>query len=372
MNGLTHRRVETNGIRMHLAEQGEGPLVLLCHGFPESWYSWRHQLPALAEAGFHAVAPDMRGYGQTDRPAEIDQYTMLHLVGDMVGLLDALGAEQAVIAGHDWGAPVAWHAALLRPDRFPGVIGLSVPYRPRGHVRPTTVMPQTDDAVFYQLYFQTLGVAEAELEQDVRQAIRRMLYSISGGTPPRESSVTAAGAVGMVRRTGGFLDGMMSPAVLPSWLTEADVDFYAGEFARTGFRGGLNWYRNIDRNWELLAPFAGAKVTVPALYIAGDRDVVVKFPKMDQLIANLKTFVPNLTKTIMLPGCGHWTQQERADEVNAALIAFLHEVAEDAVGSDRHREKRRRRDAAIQGSLGALRSPGLLRPARNHSSDILT
>src|SRR6266851_3215247 len=150
MTEISHRFVETNGIRMHVAEAGAGPLVVLCHGFPESWYSWRHQLPALAEAGFHAVAPDMRGYGQTDRPEAIDQYTLLHLVGDMVGLVDALGAEEAVIAGHDWGAPVAWHATLLRPDRFRGVIGLSVPFRPRGAVRPTTAMPQTDDASSYR------------------------------------------------------------------------------------------------------------------------------------------------------------------------------------------------------------------------------
>jgi pimeloyl-ACP methyl ester carboxylesterase len=153
---------------MHIAEQGSGPLVVLCHGFPESWYSWRHQLPALAAAGFHAVAPDMRGYGQTDRPEAIDQYTLLHLVGDIVGLVDALGAEPAVIAGHDWGAPVAWTAAQLRPDRFRAVIGLSVPFRPRGSARPTTVMPRTDDAIFYQLYFQEPGVAEAEFERDPR------------------------------------------------------------------------------------------------------------------------------------------------------------------------------------------------------------
>ena len=319
----THRTVATNGIRMHLTEAGTGPLVLLCHGFPELGYSWRHQLPALAEAGFRAVAPDMRGYGRTDRPEEIDQYTLLHLVGDVVGFLDALGAEQAVIAGHDWGAPVAWHAALMRPDRFRGVIGLSVPYRPRGPVRPTTVMPQTEDAVFYQLYFQTPGVAEAEFEQDVRHAIRSMLYSISGDASAREGGVTSIVAVGMVRRKGGFLDGMANPAALPSWLSEADVNFYAGEFARTGFRGGLNWYRNIDRNWELLAPFAGASVMVPALYIAGDRDPVVRFPGMDQLIPNLSRFVPQLRGTMMLPGCGHWTQQERAAEVNAAMIDFL-------------------------------------------------
>ena len=285
MSELTHRTVETNGIRMHLAEAGSGPLVVLCHGFPESWYSWRHQLPALAAAGFRAVAPDMRGYGQTDCPAAIDQYTLLHLVGDMVGLLDALGAEQAVIAGHDWGGPVAWHAALFRPDRFRAVIGLSVPYRPRGPVQPTTVMPQTDNAVFYQLYFQTPGVAEADFERDVCHTIRSILYSASGDAP------SAVGPVGMVPRQGGLLARMINPATLPAWFTEADVDFYTREFARTGFAGGLNWYRNIDRNWELLAPYAGARVLVPALYIAGDRDLVVSFPGMDRLIPNLADFV---------------------------------------------------------------------------------
>ena len=316
MSDIRHRTVETNGIRMHVAEAGRGPLVVLCHGFPESWYSWRHQLVALAEAGYHAVAPDMRGYGQTDAPAPIEDYTLLHLVGDVVGLVDALGEKTAVVAGHDWGAPVAWHSALLRPDVFRAVIGLSVPFRPRSPVRPSTLMPQTDDAIFYQLYFQTLGVAEAELQRDVRSTMRRMAYSGSGDSPARER-------LGMVSRTGGFLDATIDPETLPPWITEADIDFYTGEFARAGFRGGLNWYRNIDRNWELLAPFAGAVVTVPALYVAGDRDLVVRFPGMDQLILNLSTFVPHLRRTVMLPGCGHWTQQERAREVNEAMLEFL-------------------------------------------------
>ncbi len=323
MSQVQHRVVETNGIRLHLAEQGTGPLIVLCHGFPESWYSWRHQLPALAEAGFHAVAPDMRGYGGSDAPEAIDRYTLLHLVGDMVGLLDALGVESAVIAGHDWGAPVAWHAALLRPDRFRAVVGLSVPFRPRGSARPTTLMPQTDDAVFYQLYFQTPGVAEAELGRDVRATIRRLLYSASGDASRGERTMTNPDAVGMVPRHGGFLSRTVDPSSLPPWLSEADIEFFAGEFTRTGFRGGLNWYRNIDRNWELLAPFAGARVTVPALYVAGDRDLVVAFRGMDQLIPNLKKFVPGLRQTLMLPGCGHWTQQERPREVNAAMVDFL-------------------------------------------------
>ncbi len=269
----------------------------------------------------------MRGYGQTDRPDAIDRYTLLHLVGDMVGLLDALGEEHAVIAGHDWGAPVAWHAALLRPDRFRAVIGLSVPYRPRGPVRPTTVMPRTDDAVFYQLYFQTPGVAEAELGQDVRLSLRGILFSNSGDGPLREGGLSE-GDIGMVPRAGGLRArmgaDMATPGSLPSWITEADVDVYAAEFARTGFRGGLNWYRNIDRNWELLAPFAGAKVTVPALYVVGERDLTLGFRGSKELVANLSTFVPRLRQTIMLPGCGHWTQQERAADVDNAIIEFLH------------------------------------------------
>jgi len=320
MTEIRHRTVESNALRMHVAEAGSGPLVLMCHGFPESWYSWRHQLVALAEAGYHAVAPDMRGYGQTEAPEAIEAYTLLHLVGDMVGVVRALGESQAVIAGHDWGAPVAWHAALLRPDVFRGIIELSVPFRPRGTARPTTMMPQTDEAVFYQLYFQEPGVAEAELGRDPRATIRRLLYTGSGDMT---SSAGGAGLPGMVRRGGGFLDHTVDPYPLPSWLTLDDIDFYTGEYERTGFRGGLNWYRNIDRNWELLAPYAGALVTVPALYVAGDRDLVVRFPGMDKLIPNLATFVPRLSRTVMLPGCGHWTQQERAPEVNAAMLEFL-------------------------------------------------
>src|SRR5260370_2548493 len=228
---IKHRTVETNGIHMHIAESGAGPLVVLCHGFPESWYSWRNQLHALAEAGLHAVAPDMRGYGQTDRPEQLDQYTLLHHVGDVVGLLDALGTETAVIVGHDWGAPVAWYAALLRPDRFRGVIGLSVPFRPRQPVRPTSIMPQTADAQFFQLYFQPPGSAAAEVERDARLSIRSFLYSASvegGDDAARDGS-----EIDIVPRRGAFLSGLSSPASLPHRLTEPDVQFYMSQFART-------------------------------------------------------------------------------------------------------------------------------------------
>jgi pimeloyl-ACP methyl ester carboxylesterase len=237
-----------------------------------------------------------------------------------VGLLDAFKEDSAVIAGHDWGAPVAWTAALLRPDRFRAVVGLSVPFIPRGPARPTTVMPQADEAQFYQLYFQTPGVAEKEFESDVRYTFRCLLGT---RTAERLASTGNRNSVAMVPRSGGFLTGIAAPSSLPSWLTEADLDFYTSEFTRTGFRGGLNWYRNIDRNWELLGSFAGRLVTVPALYMAGEQDLVVRFPGMDQLIPSLSKFVPKLRQTIMLPGCGHWTQQERPKEVNAAIVELL-------------------------------------------------
>jgi pimeloyl-ACP methyl ester carboxylesterase len=309
---ITHRTVDTNGIRMHVAEQGAGPLVLLCHGFPESWYSWRHQLPALAAAGYHAVAPDMRGYGGTDQPEAIDQYTQLHHVGDMIGLLDALGEETAVIVGHDWGAPVAWNAALLRPDRFRAVAGLSVPYTPRGGTRPTEALARAYGETFmYMLYFQTPGVAEAELGRDVRSTVRRVLYGISGD----------GGGMPVLPKRSTFLESMPDPDTLPAWLGEADIDFYTGEFARTGFRGGLNWYRNLDRTWELMAAWRGARITVPALFVAGDRDPVIL--RNRAAMDGLAETVPGLRERVLLPGAGHWTQQERPAEVNDALITFL-------------------------------------------------
>ncbi len=328
MSEPTQRVIESNGIRLNIAERGNGPMVLLCHGFPESWYSWRHQIDALAGAGFHAVAPDMRGYGKSDAPEAIDQYTIFHLVGDLVGLLDALKTPTAVIVGHDWGANIAWQAARLRPDRFRAVAALSVPFRPRSPVRPTSVMPRTADAQFYQLYFQEPGVAEAELDRDPRATVRNMLYWASGegAAAIRVAAATSGGpatSIGMVPRGGGMLQDPGAPVTLPAWLSEVDIDFYGGEFKRNGFRGPLNYYRNVDRNWELMAPFADVLVTVPALYVAGDRDMVISFPGMDQLLANLKQFVPALRNIQMLPGCGHWTQQERPNEVNKAIIDFI-------------------------------------------------
>jgi len=316
MSELQHRFVDTNGIRVHLVEAGAGPLVVLLHGFPESWYSWRHQLTALAEAGFHAVAPDQRGYGQTDRPTAIEAYSMLHLVGDAIGVIDAFGEDRAVVVGHDWGAPVAWHTALFRPDRVRGVAGLSVPYRQRGERAPLSILRAALGENFYQIYFQKPGVAEADLERDVRASIRGTLYGGSGNNPSIPNM--------MVDPNNGFMGEVAIPDRLPDWIREEDVDFYTGEFERTGFAGGLNWYRNIDRNWELTAPWAGARVTVPALYVVGDRDVVYHFPGAGpQMVTSLVNVVPNLRQSVVLDGCGHWTQQERPAEVNRLLLDFL-------------------------------------------------
>ena len=313
---LTHRFVDTNGIRMHIAEAGEGPLVVLLHGFPESWYSWRHQLTALAEAGYHVVAPDQRGYGRTDRPEAADTYTQLHLVGDVVGLLAALGGERAVVVGHDWGAPVAWNTALLRSDLVRGVAGLSVPYLPRGDTDTLTSLAQLLGPNNYQAYFQEPGVAEADLERDVRTTIVASLYQASGDNPvPFDLS----GATG-----SHFADpNVPLPDELPPWLTEADVDVFTAEFERTGFRGGLNWYRTSRPTWELMAAWHNAPLHVPALYVGGDRDVVVNWPGIRDYIGIMAMAVPNLTKAVILEGCGHWTQQERPAEVNALLLEFL-------------------------------------------------
>ncbi|MER5978411.1 alpha/beta hydrolase [Streptomyces sp. NPDC001857] len=311
-----HRMVDVNGVRLHVAEEGEGPLVVLLHGFPESWHSWRHQLGPLADAGFRVVAPDQRGYGRSDAPADVESYTVLHLVGDVVGLIRALGEETAYVVGHDWGAPVAWHTALLRPDMVRGVAGLSVPPPSRGAEPPLVSMEKRFDGRFYWNYFARPGVADAEFAADTRTTLRKFLYSASGDVPGEIKQP-------LVDPGRGWLSAMPDPQVLPPWLTEDDLDALTESFSR-GFTGALNWYRNLDRNWELTAPWDGAAVTPPALYVYGDRDPVPAFPGTPEFIATLAGRMPNLHRPpVVLAGCGHWTQQERPDEVNAALVDFL-------------------------------------------------
>jgi pimeloyl-ACP methyl ester carboxylesterase len=317
---VEHVLVDAGEIRMHAAVAGpeDGRAVLLCHGFPESWYSWRHQLTALADAGYRVIAPDQRGYGQTDAPPEVRSYSQVHLVGDLVGLLGALGIESATVVGHDWGAPAAWHAALLRPDVFPAVVGISVPFGPRlpGGVPPTTSLrSQLGEAFFYVLYFQEVGMAEAELDPDIRGTLRRILYSISGDIPVEDFRFFDPAA-------RCFNDLLREPAALPPWLTDEDLDVFVAEFERKGtFRHGLNWYRNIDQSWELLAPFTNAKVQQPALFIGAERDAIFGLSKA--AVAATKAWVPNLREPIWVPDCGHWIQQEEPETVNRLLLDFL-------------------------------------------------
>ncbi len=309
---VTHRYVQAGSLRMHIAEAGQGPLVLLLHGFPESWYSWRHQLTALADAGYHAVAPDQRGYcgtGPPDGRADIGEYTILHLTGDVIALMDALGEDQAVIAGHDWGAPVAWHTALFRPDRVRGVMGLSVPYRPRGSAPPIPTLRAVLGEGFYMVYFQQPGVADAELSRDPAVTFRTVLCSLGGEGP----------AMSLIPPGGGFLDAAAAAAELPGWLTQQDIDEYVREYAQSGFTGPLNWYRNLDRNWELTGAWQHAPISVPSLFVAGEQDPVLSFISADGIASAL----PGLTGSVILPGCGHWTQQERPAEVTAAMLEFL-------------------------------------------------
>jgi pimeloyl-ACP methyl ester carboxylesterase len=313
--GPTLQTLQTGALRMRVATQGSGPLVLLCHGFQDLWCSWRAQMAALAAAGFRAAAPDMRGYGGTDAPPDPVQYTMLHHVGDLVALVQALGDPQAVVVGHDWGAPTAWHAALLRPDVFRAVVGLSVPYAPPGPVDLLTALEGQGITTFYMQYFQAPGVAEAELQADVANTLRRVTYSLSGD---------GKGGVATVLKPGtGFLHNTEDPAPLPAWVDADDLAYAVGEFQRTGLRGGLNWYRALRSGPELLAPWRGAPIRQPSLFIAGDRDDVMRFPTSAANVARFDRTLPGLRGSHILAGAGHWVQRERAAEVNALLIEFL-------------------------------------------------
>jgi pimeloyl-ACP methyl ester carboxylesterase len=309
--------ISANGIELALLEQGEGPLVILCHGWPELSYSWRHQIPAIAAAGFHVVAPDMRGFGRTSAPAEIEAYSIFDTVGDMVALVAALGAKRAAIIGHDWGAPVAWHAAMFRPDIFSAVAGLSVPPPSRGRALPLASLRASGITNFYWQYFQEPGVAEAEFERDVALSMRTLLGR--GFSDPSASLFIEEGK--------GFLGETRADRPLPGWLSEADLALFSEAYRISGFRGGLNWYRNIDRNWELTAPWQGAQIHQPSLFIAGSQDSVITGVMGGKRVADMERVLPNLRQKLIIEGAGHWIQQERASEVNAALIAFLKENA---------------------------------------------
>ena len=323
MGNWRHRIESVNGIRLHCVEAGgdnDGPLVLLVHGFPESWYSWRHQLDPLADAGYRVVAIDVRGYGRSSAPREIEAYRMVRMVADNLALVRSLGATEAVIVGHDWGAPIAWTSAWLRPDVFTAVAGLSVPFGGASPIRPSDAFRMmAGDEEFYIEYFQEPGRAERELEADVRKWLLGFYFTASGSAP---SPLAGKGTVATITRGAQMNERFSYPeGEMPPWLTEGDLDFYAGEFERTGFTGGLNRYRNVDRDWEDLQVLAERPIEVPALFVGGDKDGPTIWGKAS--IDRFPTTLPRLHRSLILEGCGHWTQQERPAEVNAALLEFL-------------------------------------------------
>jgi pimeloyl-ACP methyl ester carboxylesterase len=312
--------INAGPLNIRAAVEGAGPLVLMVHGFPESWYSWRHQLAPIAQAGFTAAAIDVRGYGGSDKPHAVEAYDMECMTGDVAGVIEALSPDApAVIVGHDWGAPIVWNTALIRPEKIRAVAGLSVPYVgvPRRSFREIyEELFISRGRFFYQHYFQAEGVAEAELEANVRGTLRRFYYTLSGDAP--DGSWPSGKAVG-----GSLLEGLPDPDPFPAWLTPADIDYFTAEFERSGFRGPLNRYRNHDRDFEYLQRFKGRKIEQPALFIGGERDMVLSMLGRVDLVAIMKAELSDLRGADILPGCGHWTQQERPAEVNARLLAWL-------------------------------------------------
>lgn len=324
---MEHRLIETPAGQLHLVEAGDAdrPLVLLLHGFPETWRSWRHQLPALAAAGYRAVALDLRGFGESAAPAQVEDYRMLSLVADNVAVVRALGAESAVLVGHDWGSPIAAASALLRPDLFTAVALLSVPYQPPGGPRPTAAfaaMPGPER--FYVSYFQQPGAAEAEIEADPRGWVRGFAAALAGEAPA--PAPDAGGPVFTIPPGGAMRDrfpaGPAAEAALAAWLPEEELEAWAAPLAARGATPALNRYRNIDRDWEDLAAWQGLPLRQPSLWLVGERDASAVW--LADAIAAYPQTLPGLRGAHTLAGAGHWLQQERPEEVNALLTDWLH------------------------------------------------
>ncbi|XP_028781923.1 uncharacterized protein LOC114738072 [Neltuma alba] len=314
MEKIEHTRVMTNGIKMHLASIGSGPVVLLLHGFPELWYSWRHQLLSLASLGYRAIAPDLRGYGDTDAPPSPASYSALHIVGDIVGLLDALGIEQVFLVGHDFGAVMAWYFCLLRPDRVKALVNLSVAFSPRNPRRkPLESMRALMGDDYYICRFQKPGEAEEEFARAGTARIVKKFLASRNPRPPR------------VPKEIGFGGSPHSPITLPSWLSEEDVNYYVSKFDQKGFTGGLNYYRALDLNWELTAPWTGLQIKVPVKFIVGDLDITYNTPGVKEYIHNggFRRDVPFLQEVVVMEGVAHFLNQERPEEITANIYDFI-------------------------------------------------
>lgn len=322
ISNIKHHDVDAYGCRIHVAEIGEGPLVLFVHGFPESWYSWRFQLPALAEAGYRAVAIDVRGYGSSEAPDAIEAYRLMDLAGDCAGVVEALGESTATIVGHDWGSPIASSAAQIRPDVFTAVALLSVPFSPRNSHRPTDIFRFIGgDEEFYIEYFQEPGRAEAEIALNPKRWLEGFYFSASGDSPPLKPGEKSMGFVAPGSLLG---DRFLFPSEPLSWMTEEDLSFYAEEFAKAGFTGGLNRYRNVDRDWIDFRGWHGAPILQPSLFIGGEKDGPTMLGA--SAIAGFSKSLPALHSSTILPDVGHWIQQEAAEQVNELIIDFLRTV----------------------------------------------
>ena len=293
---MAERRIATNGIELALQDEGEGPLIVLCHGFPELAYSWRAQIPALTAAGYRVIAPDMRGFGNSSVPSEVEAYDVITLCGDLCGVLDDVGEESAIFIGHDWGASVVWQLAVTQPERVRAVAGLSVPFVPRAPAAPIPIMRRHLGEDFYIVWFQQSGVADAALASDVRRTL----------TTSRQWTAQWAEENGAELKRA-------------PWISEEELAVYIEAFERTGFTGGLNWYRNIDRNWELTEPFAERRIEQPAMYLTGELDPVRRFMPAEAMHG----WVNDLRAEIIVPGAGHWVQQQAPEAVNVALLEFL-------------------------------------------------
>jgi pimeloyl-ACP methyl ester carboxylesterase len=317
MSDIQFKTITTNGISMRIAEAGSGPLVLLIHGWPESWYSWRHQIKAIAAQGYHVVAPDMRGYGDTDAPTEPTEYRIDKLAADVVGIIDALGESTATLVGHDWGSMVVWNAALLHPERFNGVVGMSVPYGGRMKTAPLQTWQQAmGDNFFYILYHnETGGVAEKEYDSDPR-GLLSMLYA-SPDSPREDATITDP-----KRSAGGWIGRIGAPTEMPAWLKQEELDYYVDEFTRAGFRGGVNYYRNFDANWHFMEG-KDPVIQIPSAFISGAADVVIGGADVAGLTAMMTPVMHDLREVTLIPEIGHWVQQEAPKETNDAILRFI-------------------------------------------------
>lgn len=319
MNKMLERIVHANGIDLHIVEYGKGKPVLFLHGFPELWYSWRYQLPYLAESGYRAIAVDLRGYGQSSVPDNVRSYSMRNMVEDIVQLLNELNLDRVALVGHDWGANIAWTCAQMHPERFNVLITLSVPFSPRPPMPLTELIKKNSSSFNWLMYFQEEGIAESELENDIETSLRRIYYGLSGDAPDE----LPAKLVAQLPKDSTLLDPIPDPQSLPKWLQKEDLTYFVNNFKLTGFTGALNRYRNVDYDWADLEKESQRKVIQPTLFIGGELDTATRFNKRG--LEAMNQYVPNIKDKIIIPGSGHYVQQEANEDVNRYIVEFLNQ-----------------------------------------------